>query len=40
MQKELIEEANEEGISLNQYLIYIIPQPPAATKMPTAASSQ
>lgn len=24
MHKELIEEANEEGISLNQYLIYII----------------
>jgi antitoxin HicB len=24
MHKELIEEADEEGISLNQYLIYII----------------
>jgi antitoxin HicB len=24
MHKDLIEEANEEGISLNQYLIYII----------------
>jgi antitoxin HicB len=24
MHKELIEEANEEGISLNQYLIYVI----------------
>ena len=24
MHKELIDEANEEGISLNQYLIYVI----------------